>query len=172
MMTINWADVAIAGLILISVVLGLVRGFLREVLALLVWVLAFVIAFVFTEPAAVYLESLIANGPMRILVTFAGLFLIIMLLGGFLNYLVGKAIEKSGISGTDRIMGMLFGALRGAAVVMVLVLLAGFTTMQEADWWQDSRLLPWFESAADWVVQYFPEDILEHLPDNGEQTSI
>jgi membrane protein required for colicin V production len=105
-----------------------------------------------------------------VLVSFGGLFMLVMLLGGFLNYIVGKAIEKGGISGTDRMLGMLFGTLRGVAVVLVLVLLVGFTTMSQEDWWQESRLIPWFESAAEWVKQYFPEDVLEHLPPSPEQT--
>ena len=169
-MTINWADIAVASIVIISVVLGLARGFLREVMAFLVWVLAFVIAFVFTESVAGYLETWIASGAVRVLVSFGGLFMVVMLLGGFLNYIVGKAIEKSGISGTDRMLGMLFGALRGAAVVLVLVLLVGFTTISEKDWWQESRLIPWFESGAEWVKKYFPEDVLKNLPGPPEQT--
>jgi len=169
-MTINWADIIVAGILIISIVLGLVRGFIREVMAFLVWVLAFVIAFVFTEPVAAFLEQWISSGPVRVLVAFGGLFMVVMLLGGFLNYIVGKAVEKGGISGTDRMLGMLFGTLRGAAVVLVLVLLVGFTTIAQEDWWQESRLIPYFESGAEWVREYFPEDVLENLPGPPEQT--
>ena len=67
-------------------------------------------------------------------------------------------------------LGMVFGILRGVAVVLVFVLVVGFTTISQEGWWQESRLIPYFEAGAEWVREYFPEDVLENLPGPPEQT--
>ena len=73
--------------------------------------------------------------------------------------LISQMVKKTGLSGADRIFGVAFGILRGALIVIVFVVIAGMTPLPEADWWQSSTLLQWFESAAIVIQDYIPDDL-------------
>jgi len=65
--------------------------------------------------------------------------------------LVGRLIKKTGLSPTDRVLGLFFGLLRGGLIVCVFVLMAGATSMPQSSWWHESRVLGYFQSAAVWL---------------------
>lgn len=161
----NWADYAIIGIVLVSLVVSLFRGFVREVFSLLVWVAAVYAALQAAGPLAVRLEGLIEVPSVRVIVAFVGVFLVVLAVGGLINYLLGKLVDSTGLSGTDRLFGALFGALRGLAIVLAAVIIAGFTPFVKDPWWQQSMLLPEMERMATWLVEFFPESIQAYLPE-------
>jgi len=91
------------------------------------------------------------------------LFIGTLLVGGLVNYLAGQLISKTGLTSTDRILGMIFGIARGAVIVAVLVMLAGLTTVPQDPWWQDSMLLGYFQDIALWLRSFLPADIAERI---------
>lgn len=164
----NWVDVVILAVIGLSVVVSLFRGFLREVFSLLVWILAAWLAFRFAAPLAGRMQPWIDVPSVRVILAFAGVFVLVLIVGGLINFLLGKLVETTGLSGTDRMVGALFGALRGVAIVLVAVVLAGFTPFPQDPWWQASRLLPGFERLAVWAVNQAPRNLSEYLPEKTE----
>ena len=58
-------------------------------------------------------------------------------------------------------IGMIFGAARGVLMIAALVLLAGLTPFPGDPWWQESRLIPYFEELAVWLRDMLPEDVAE-----------
>jgi len=56
-------------------------------------------------------------------------------------------------------LGVIFGTLRGIAVVAMLVLLAGLTALPQDPWWQASVFMPYFERLALWLTGFLPPDI-------------
>ncbi|MBP8236916.1 MAG: CvpA family protein, partial [Pseudomonas sp.] len=78
------------------------------------------------------------------------LFVVTLLVGALVNYLIGELIRVTGLSGTDRFLGMVFGAARGGLLVVVLVGLISLAPVQQDSWWQESALLPHFLMVADW----------------------
>ena len=66
-------------------------------------------------------------------------------------------VKRTGLSGTDRLLGMIFGTARGLIVVLaVLVLLPSLLTGVENDqWWKESQLVPEFLLMKDWSEQSF-----------------
>ena len=99
------------------------------------------------------------------------MFLVVLAVGGLINYLLGRLVDSTGLSGTDRLFGALFGALRGLAIVLVAVIIAGFTPFVKDPWWQESVLLPEMERMAIWLVGFFPESIQAYLPESvGPET--
>ncbi|NBB91934.1 MAG: CvpA family protein [Gammaproteobacteria bacterium] len=169
----NWADYAILGILLVSMVVSLFRGFIREVFSLLVWIAAVYAALQAAGPLAVRLEGVIEVPSVRVIVAFVGVFVLVLAVGGLVNYLLGKLVDGTGLTGTDRLFGALFGALRGLAIVLAAVIIAGFTPFTEDPWWRQSKLLPEMERMADWLVGFFPESIQSYLPDqvNTEQVT-
>ncbi len=158
------ADYAILGICLVSMLVSLFRGFIREVFSLLVWIAAGYAALQAAGPLSLQLESLIEVPSVRVIVAFVGVFVLVLVVGGLVNYLLGKLVATTGLSGTDRLLGAVFGALRGVAIVTVGVILATFTPFVEDPWWQESTLLPEFERLGIWLVGFFPESIQAYLP--------
>ncbi|WP_323844916.1 CvpA family protein [Microbulbifer magnicolonia] len=141
----NWADWTILAIVAISTLIGLSRGFVRETLSLLTWVAAFVIAMMFRDQLAPLLSSLVDTPSLQAIAAFAILFLFTLLAGAGLNMTLSAFVEATGLSGTDRVLGMVFGLLRGAIVVMALLILApALVPVEEDSWWQESALIPHF----------------------------
>ncbi|MCP5151528.1 MAG: CvpA family protein [Ectothiorhodospiraceae bacterium] len=158
-----WADYVILAVIGVSSVLSLLRGFVREALSLLGWILAFWVSLTFTPMVAGLLESQVAAPSLRQAMAFAALFVSTLVASGLVVWLVGALMDKAGLSGTDRVLGMVFGAARGILVVALLVLLAGLTALPRDAWWQQSVLLGHFEAAALKMRSLLPPDIAQHF---------
>lgn len=141
----NWADWAIIAILVLSALISIKRGFVKEALSLATWVAAVIVAVVFSEPLSILLIDHVETPSVRGMVAFALLFIGTLLAGGLLGYLVGALIEVTGLSGTDQLLGMLFGLARGAVIVMVcLIFLPGLLPVDQDPWWQESVLIPGF----------------------------
>jgi len=159
----NWFDLTILGILGLSVIVSLFRGLIREVLSLLIWVGAFWLAWTFVDKGANWLESFIELPSARHLIAFVALFLAALIIGGMINYLVGKMITKTGLGATDRFFGMFFGLGRGVIAVTALVLFLQATPFSKDPWWTESRLTPQFAKLAGWVKQQMPENMADYF---------
>lgn len=159
----NWADYLIVILIALSMLIGLWRGLLREVISLATWIAAFAISMLFAEDGAVHLTPYIDIPSLRIAVAFGGLFLATLLIGGLVGILASYLVHFTGLTGTDRVLGMAFGLARGAAVVVVLVLAAGLTPLPRDPWWQQALLLPHFQVGAVWLQAFLPPELAQNI---------
>ncbi|MGD8909885.1 MAG: CvpA family protein [Chromatiales bacterium] len=155
----HWVDILIIAIIAVSAVISLIRGFVQEALSLATWIAAFTLAWLFFRPLAVQLQPLIDVASIRLGVAYGIILLLVLLLGALVNHFVKSLVEHTGLSGTDRLIGIFFGAARGAVVVAIVVLLAGLTPFPQDNWWAESRLLPYFEEMAVWMKGYLPADI-------------
>jgi membrane protein required for colicin V production len=147
----NWADWTIIGILAISSLISIKRGFVKEALSLAIWVAAAVIAIMFRNQLGALLVDLIDTPSLRPTAAGAMLFIGTLLVGGLVSYLIGELIKITGLSSTDRLLGMLFGLARGAIIVMVILLFAPkIIPIDQDPWWQQSRLIPEFLSFEDW----------------------
>ncbi len=158
-----WLDIVILGIIVLSAVISLVRGFVREALSLAIWVLAFWVAWSFFRDLEVPLRSVIDSPTARLGIAFAALMIATLVVGGLINYLVIQLVERTGMSGTDRLVGMVFGTARGVMLVAVLVLLAGLTPLPREGWWIESSLIAYFEELAYWLRDLLPPAMAERF---------
>ncbi|NVJ67990.1 MAG: CvpA family protein [Gammaproteobacteria bacterium] len=168
MIWVDWAILAIIGL---SALISILRGFVREALSLAGWIAAFLLAKAFYEPVAEMLVEHIDTNSIRLGVAWVGIFVVVLFLAGVVNYLIGKMIDKAGLSGTDRFLGMGFGALRGVLIVALIVLgLKQFTPVPKDDWWGKSSLIPHMELVAEWFYDKLGEvvDVPELKQEEGE----
>ncbi len=152
-------DYLIIGILVVSTGVSFLRGFVREVLSLAAWVVAMWIAVSFTPQVSVLIESQISNESIRLVVAFLSLFIATLVVGSLTNTLISQVIKKTGLSGTDRMVGLFFGFARGGVIVTVIVLVAGVTTIPQEPWWQESAMLEYFEMSAMWLKSQFPGDI-------------
>lgn len=161
-MKFTFADYGIIGFLLLSVLISLFRGFVRECLSLTTWVVAVVIALKFNSQLTTFLEPYIATPSLRVFASFGILFVITLLLGGLLSFLLAKLIACSGLSGTDRCLGILFGLARGILLIGVMLILITFTSFSNDDWYKNSLLIPHFSSLVIWLKSFLPQ-ALEHV---------
>lgn len=152
-------DYGILGIIGISACVSIVRGFAREAISLAGWVLAVWLAVTQLERVAVYLVPYIELPSLRLAVAFLAVFISVIVVTGFIVFLVGLMVEKTAMSGTDRVLGVVFGIARGVAIVGVLVALAGLTPLPQDPWWRQSVVLPQFERLALEIRGALPDEI-------------
>jgi membrane protein required for colicin V production len=150
----NWIDYAILCVILLSAVISIIRGFVKEAISLAIWFSAFFIASQFYADLATYLtkfdDLMIRNG-----VAIAILFVSTLVIGGLVNYLISQLVQFTGLTGTDRALGLVFGALRGILIVSaVLFFLDTFTPLSASTWWGTSALIPEFSLIIEWFFEY------------------
>ncbi|MEE8339231.1 MAG: CvpA family protein [Xanthomonadales bacterium] len=159
----SWPDYAILGTIAISILVGALRGFIKEVFSLLVWAVAFIIAYQYGGDVAALMDDHISLPSARTAMGFTGLFIVVLLIGGLLNYLLGRLVESTGLSGTDRLLGGVFGAARGLALVVAVLLVAGFTPIPADPWWKESQMVQRLMPFVEWSSGFLPENVSEHL---------
>ncbi len=150
MAVFNWADWVIIAILSLSCAISLIRGFVKEALSVAIWIIAFGVASWFSPKLAPLLAVYIDVISLRQMVAFASLFVATLLVGGAVNYLFSTLIKATGLSGTDRLLGVLFGATRGFIIIMVIVLyLPKMVPVDQDLWWSESRLISHFLSFED-----------------------
>ena len=139
-----WIDYAIIAVIAFSSLVSLIRGFVREALSLVTWGCAFFVASHYYTYLSVWFtgfeDELVRNG-----IAIAVLFIATLIVGAIVNFVIGQLVEKTGLSGTDRVLGVCFGALRGVVIVAaILFFLDSFTGVSKSEDWSKSQLIPQF----------------------------
>ncbi len=155
----SWVDLIIIAIIVISALISLVRGFVKESISLASWVVAGFIALRYFAALADVLEPYIESPTIRSGTGFAILFVCGLIVGAIINFMASQLVSKTGLSGTDKSLGVVFGAARGIIIVIMLVLLAGLTPMPSESWWKDSTMVEYFASMASWIKDIMPDDV-------------
>jgi membrane protein required for colicin V production len=153
-----WVDYCIIGIIGLSGLIGLARGLIREVFSLFAWGAAVWIGLHYSAHVAVYFEKSLPLPSARFAAAFAILFVGSLMLAGLLSFILTRLVQGTGLGGTDRLLGLVFGLGRGVLVVAVLILLAGVTPLPQDPWWKESKLIPPFQSLAFWLRGQIPSD--------------
>ncbi|HYN77456.1 MAG TPA: CvpA family protein [Lamprocystis sp. (in: g-proteobacteria)] len=159
----NWVDIAIIAILLLSALIGLARGLVREVLSLGVWLAALGVAYYYHTTVAAALTAQITQPNVRLGVAFVGLILAVLILGSIVGWLLTALVDKTGLSWVDRLLGLVFGAARGGVLVAMAVFLAALTPLVDETWWQDSKAIAQSQVAANWMLGLVPPEIQAQL---------
>ncbi|MDE0981138.1 MAG: CvpA family protein [Gammaproteobacteria bacterium] len=141
-MAFNQVDLVILIITVLSSAFGLWRGLIKEVLSLLTWIAALLVSRVYSEPLAGLMTGMIENDGIRYVSAFALLFVIVMMFGTFLNFLMSKLLKVTGLKLADRLLGAGFGVARGVIIVLVIMFITSMF-VSETQLWQQSQLVPY-----------------------------
>lgn len=159
-------DYFILAILLVSAGLGLMRGLIKEVLSLIAFVAAFLAALNWGPYLAAQANSLFSFHPLLLsALSYVIVFVLTLLIVGMLNVFLATIIEKTGLSPADQVLGAVFGLLRGTVIVMALVVLAGYTAMEQEPWWQESHLVPLAQSGIAQIKSLLPAAAASWLPE-------
>ena len=146
MIFIDWTIVVI---LVVSSLISIRRGFTKEAMSLASWVAALLIARIFSDNLASLLTNMLENEAHRYTAAFVILFLVTLIVGSLINHLLGEFVRMTGLSGTDRVLGVVFGLLRGIIIVVAILALGQLFALDQ--FWKDSVLVPYFEPVIRWT---------------------
>jgi membrane protein required for colicin V production len=163
-------DYLLTGAVLLSMLFGSVRGFLRESVALLGWLVGLWLAWRYSSLVEPYLGGTLAGTVLQVWVARIIVLLVVVMASWLLGSLLSYIVQRSGLTlGVDRLLGAVFGLVRGAVIVGFAVMLAQAAELDAEPWWRASRLLPIGENMADVLRGYVDagrEIIEETLPES------
>lgn len=144
-----WVDWAIIAILVLSAVFGLMRGMVRELIALGTWIAAIMIARMFGPQVSEMLAPYVDSETIRTGMGFALTAVVIVMLGSMISKVARTLVTATGLGGFDRILGFVFGGLRGVAILVVLTAVVSLTSLAESAWWSESQFIPMLEDLRD-----------------------
>ncbi len=158
-------DIIIAVAISISIIVGVIRGVVKEAISIAALVIAIWAALYFGPSVGNVADSWLSSEELQTWFGRVLVFAIILSLGGLLGWGLSKLVRLSVLSGMDRFLGSMFGALRGILVVALFMLAGTYSGFSNDDWWMESTLIPHLEVVADWLEMMAPHGLDMVLPD-------
>lgn len=155
----GWVDTAIFGVVLISIAIGLFRGFVKETLSLLNWIFAIWMGVICHDKANMWFTSIIQNETVRSIAAFGVVFISMLFIGSVITYFISLMVRKSGLGGTDRLLGVVFGLTRGIFLVALGLTVVSYSTLKDQPWWHDSSVIPKFQPLMTWLNDIVPDQI-------------
>lgn len=159
-------DYIVLGIVSISVLLSITRGVVREVVSLLGWIIAFFVASHYAANFEPLLPQTIEDGSFRMLIVFVTTFFVALVVVMVCSLLLSKLVRSVGLGFIDRILGAVFGFVRGLLIVLFTILAAGFTALPQQSFWQQALLREPLEMMATQVIPWLPQDLKEHISFN------
>jgi membrane protein required for colicin V production len=155
---VDWVIVAVFAL---SVLLGLARGVVRELFALAGWIAGLLLAWRFAEPLAAWLPL---DLPLGVRTALAGVAIVVgtLLTAALAAAALRAVLTLAKLSLEDRLLGAMFGLLRGALIVGLAVLLGGAAGAAREPWWQASTLLPWAQASVRFASPLLPQSLARY----------
>jgi membrane protein required for colicin V production len=167
MQSLHWLDYAILGVIVLSVLTGCIRGFFKELISLSIWIIAGWLSFLYAKPVAMWLSTYIHDATIRIASSYVIIVVSTLIAGGLCSSIISFIMHRTGLSGTDRLLGFGFGIVRGVFIVALFMVVLRVTGMPVDDYQEKSLFYKHFEPIVNWMYQYVP-DMIKHV-DSLEQ---
>ncbi len=157
----NWLDLGVVGIIVLSAVFAFARGFVREALSIVAWVGAAAITLYGFNWAYAQVEPYMHNPLLSQVIAGFGLFVGSLVILTMLTGIVSRMVHFSALSPIDRTLGFIFGVARGVFLVCLAYLLVD-TTLPPNDrpgWLGEAKSRPYLHEGADVLKGFLPESL-------------
>lgn len=158
---VDWILLAVLGL---SLLLGMRRGIVHEVLSLVGWVAAFYVSQMYAPLAAAWLPMEGSSQMLRYAAGFVVVFIAVLVATVLVSWLVKKLVSAVGLGPLDRLLGSLFGLLRGVVILLAVTVLVGMTPMRETEAWKQAQGSQWLQQFLHVLKPVLPADFGKYLP--------
>ncbi len=158
-------DIIIAVALSISIIVGFMRGFVKESISIATLVIAIWAALYFGPAVGNVSDSWLSSEELQMWFGRMLVFGVVLAVGGLLGWGISKLVRLSVLSGLDRMLGSLFGIVRGILLTALFVIGGQFAGFDNDDWWRRSKLLPHVEVVADWIKVMAPKGYELIVPD-------
>jgi membrane protein required for colicin V production len=158
-MQVYWVDIIIIAVIGLSILTGLFRGFVKELIALCVWALAIWAGMHYSQNLEPWLIDYIKEATVRQAAAFVVILFATLLAGGLVSALFSFILKRTGLSGTDRTLGMVFGFIRGVFIVALLMVVVRMTSLPYQQYEKESKLYAQFTPVVVVIDNYLPDFI-------------
>lgn len=166
----NGADYLIIGVLAFSALLGLLRGFLREAIGVIAWLGGLWLAWRYAPVIEPLLGGALEDPPVSTWTARAIIVIAVLMLGWLIAGVLSYVLRNSSLSiMVDRLLGFLFGLVRGAVVIAAVVMLAQFVQLNDMPWWKKSKLLPFTSEYSGWI-QSFAETGMKMLDEQAQMS--
>ena len=150
----SWVDLVIVTGCFASAAFGALRGFAKETLSLVTWVAGIWLAWNFSWIVTFFLGEWSTAPELKVWVGRLIVFVVVLVAGGLAGQMVGSLVKQTGLSGTDRVLGSIFGLGRGAIILGLAALVLEMVGLDEDPWWREARLSPYGDRIADGIRYY------------------
>ena len=158
---LDWVCLAV---LLVSLLIGAWRGLVVEVVSLASWIAAFVLAQWFAPDAAARLPMAGAGEPVRYAAGFVLVFVATLFAGALIGFVVSKLLSAVGLGFLSRLLGALFGTLRGVLLILAATVVVGMTPWKSSPTWQESVGTRWATAALGILKPVLPQEFGKYLP--------
>jgi membrane protein required for colicin V production len=167
MESVNWLDIVLALILLISTFGGLRKGFSREIIGLAAALLGLLLASQFYRMAGQPLKPYIPEESLSSAAGFLIIFFAVLVVGSILSSIVRRILKTAGLSTIDRLLGALYGLLRGSLVGIAIIM--GLTTFTSSKAVVQSRMAPYLVEASGILARVAPRGLEERFQRQYEQ---
>ena len=158
---VDWILLAVLGL---SLLLGMWRGIVQEVLSLAGWVAAFYVSQMYAPLAAAWLPMEGSSQMLRYAAGFVAVFVAVLVATVLVSWVVKKLVSAVGLGPLDRLLGSLFGLMRGVVILLAVTVFVGMTPMRETDGWKQAQGAQWLQQFLHVLKPVLPADFGKYLP--------
>lgn len=131
-------DFVVIGVMLVSVALGLWRGLAHEAMSIIGLIAAYQLARMYAHPFGVWLPATSGPEHVRVIVAFVAIFVIVVFASDAVASLISKLMGTAGLGLVNRVLGGGFGIIRGGLLILIMVWLAGMTSLPQQSFWRDA----------------------------------
>lgn len=156
-------DFILIGIVLLSTILAFVRGFMRELFTLVAWAGAAAAAFFtlpYTEP---YARQIVDDELIARVIAATVVFIVVLIIITVLASFITGRVRDSNLSFIDRVLGGLFGVLRGVLLVVLgyVIITLFVPDDSKTPWIRDAVSRPYLERGKLALENVLPEGMLK-----------
>ena len=156
----NWLDLVLGSILVISFLQGIARGFSRVAISFAGTLAGLFLAAWFYPSFAARLAPYLSSDTLAKFTAFLLIFIGVQLLAALIAYAVHKVFKFSGLSWLDRMMGAAFGLLRGLVIATILLLaLMAFPFQSATSVVAKSQIAPYVIGIANAAAAMAPQEV-------------
>ena len=141
----------------LSALVGAVRGLTYELLSLAGWVAAWLAGLWLGPSLQPYLPVGPAGSPLNVVASFACAFLVVLIVWGLMARLISAAVKRTLLSPVDRLLGALFGVVRGVFALLAIVAVLALSPVVTTSAWRESTGVAWSSAVLrEWMPYLSP----------------